>query len=172
MQILTLIISLFMTTNVFAAELKLNDAAPVFKAKIHDGTDFDMEKRQGQWTVLYFYPKADTPGCTKQACAFRDSIEKIRTLKAEVFGISADTVEDQAAFHKKHRLNFNLIADPDATVATMYGAKIPMMKMSKRWTFIIDPSLKIRFIEKDVDPVKDSEKTAAKIAELQKSDSK
>lgn len=149
-----------------AAELKINDSAPLFTAKLHTGADFDLSTRKGKWTVLYFYPKAGTPGCTKQACAFRDSIQKIRDLGAEVYGISSDTVENQAQFHKEHRLNFDLLADADAKIINLYGAKMPIMKISKRWTFILDPNLKIRNIMKDVDPALDSERVAQEISKL------
>jgi peroxiredoxin Q/BCP len=157
---------LVLSVSGFAADLKIGDPAPLFKAKDQDNKEFDLSSRKGSWTVLYFYPKSGTPGCTKQACAFRDSINKIHEQGAEVYGISADSVEDQAAFHKKHQLSFTLLADPDDKIINMYGSKMPMMKMSKRWTFILDPDLKIRFIEKDVDPAADAEKTAAKITEL------
>lgn len=159
--------SLF-SSQVSAGEVKLGESAPMFSAKTHEGKDFNLASRKGQWTVLYFYPKADTPGCTKQACTLRDNIEKIRAQGADVFGVSADTVQSQAAFHSKHRLNFVLLADPDDKVIEMYGAKMPLLKMSKRWTFIIDPELKVRKIIKDVDPVKDSQETANQIAELKK----
>jgi len=155
-----------MLDSVHAAELKVGDPAPLFIAKTHEGKDFDLKSRQGQWTVLYFYPKAGTPGCTKQACAFRDSIEKIRAQGADVIGVSADTVEEQLAFHKTHHLTFNLIADPEDQVIDLYGTKMMGLKVSKRWTFIIDPQLKIRRITKDVDPVVDSEKIAEQIAKL------
>ena len=127
-----------------------------------------LSSRQGKWTVLYFYPKAGTPGCTKQACAFRDSLDKIKALGAEVYGISADSVADQSNFHKEHKLNFDLLADPDDKVVNLYGSKMPMLKMSKRWTFVIDPNLKIKDIMKDVDPMADSVRVAKQIAELQK----
>lgn len=174
MKGLVIVASLFslFSSVVSAGEVKLGEAAPVFSAKTHEAKDFDLASRKGQWTVLYFYPKADTPGCTKQACTLRDNIEKIRAQGADVFGISADTIESQAAFHKKHRLNFTLLADPDDKVIEMYGAKMPVLKMSKRWTFIIDPELKVRKIIKDVDPVKDSQKTADQIAELKTSPQK
>lgn len=152
-----------------AAEVKLDEVAPAFSAKTHEGKDFNIASRKGQWTVLYFYPKADTPGCTKQACTLRDNIGKIRAEGADVFGISADTVESQAAFHSKHHLNFTLLADPEDKIIQMYGVKMPLLKMSKRWTFIIDPELIVRKIIKNVDPVKDSQKTADQIAELKKS---
>lgn len=149
-----------------AGELKIDQMAPIFATKTHDGKDFDLSSRKGQWTVLFFYPKAGTPGCTKQVCAFRDSIKKIHAQGAEVFGISADTVEDQANFHKKHHLAFTLLADPEAKVVEQYGTKMPMMKMSKRWTFIIDPELKVREIAKDVDPVLDAARVAQQIEKL------
>lgn len=152
----------------WAAELKINDAAPEFKTKTHTGADFDLSSRKGQWTVLYFYPKADTPGCTKQACAFRDNIKKITSQGAEIYGISTDSVENQMAFHKKHNLNFTLLADPKGEIVKAFDAKMPVVNMSKRWTFIVGPDLKIRGVDKDVDPASDADKVAAKLTELKK----
>lgn len=152
-----------------ASELKVGESAPLFNVKTHEGKDFDLASRKGQWTVLYFYPKAETPGCTKQACAFRDNINKIRSEGAEVFGISADTVKAQSAFHENHKLNFALLADADGKIVKLYGAKMPLLNMSKRWTFIVDPELKIRSIDKDVDPAFDSQKVADLIVKLKKS---
>lgn len=152
-----------------ASELKVGELAPLFSVKTHEGKDFDLASRKGQWTVLYFYPKAETPGCTKQACAFRDNINKIRSEGADVFGISADTVKDQAAFHENHKLNFTLLADADGKIVKLYGAKMPLLNLSKRWTFIVDPELKIRSIDKDVDPAFDSQKVADLIVKLKKS---
>jgi thioredoxin-dependent peroxiredoxin len=141
--------------------------APDFSAKTHAGKDFKLADRKGKWTVLYFYPKAETPGCTKQACAFRDSIKVLTALNANVYGISGDSVKDLAAFHKNHSLTFDLLADPDAKVIEQYGAKVPIIKMAKRWTFIIGPDLKIRHIDEGVDPVKDAANVAKKLKELQ-----
>lgn len=152
--------------NAHAADVKVGDQAPTFKIKTHEGIEFDLNSRKGKWTVLYFYPKAETPGCTKQACAFRDSVNKIRDEDADVFGVSADTVEDQAKFHKNHHLNFTLLADGNLDVIKLYGTKMPVMNMSQRWTFVIDPSLKIRAVDKKVDPVKDAEKVAEIIKKL------
>jgi peroxiredoxin Q/BCP len=157
-----------LSSPVLAADLKVGDDAPRFNLKNQAGQEFDLNTRQGQWTVLYFYPKASTPGCTKQACAFRDNIKKIRAVGADVYGVSADTVEDQASFHKEHKLTFDLLCDPDANVIAAYGAKMPLLSISKRWTFILNPALKIAAIEKDVDPVIDSEKIADRISELKK----
>lgn len=160
--------ALLLCSLAHAADLKVGDPAPLFSAKTQENKDFNLADRKGQWTVLYFYPKAGTPGCTKQACAFRDSIQKIRDQGADVYGISADTVEAQAGFHKEHHLNFTLLADPEDKVVNLYGSKMPLLKMSKRWTFIIDPNLKIRGIQKDVDPVMDADRVAKEIATLKK----
>jgi thioredoxin-dependent peroxiredoxin len=167
-SLLATLVGLVTGTEGKAADLNVGDTAPSFKAKDQDGAEFNLESRKGQWTVLFFYPKAGTPGCTKQACAFRDNIKKVREQGAEVYGISADTVDAQKKFHKEHQLNFTLIADPDDAIIKQYGTKMPVLSMSKRWTFILDPELKIRWIEKDVDPVLDSIRTAEKIAELKK----
>jgi peroxiredoxin Q/BCP len=150
-----------------ASELKLGDSAPGLKLNTDEGRNFDLQLRKGQWTVLYFYPKADTPGCTKQACAFRDNISQIRKMGADIFGVSADDVEALKKFKKNHNLNFTLLADPGLDAINAYGTKMPAVSMSKRWTFIIDPELRIRAIEKDVDPVLDAKRVAEKLQQLQ-----
>jgi peroxiredoxin Q/BCP len=151
-----------------ASDLKVGDPAPNFSLKTDEGKDFALNSRKGQWTVLYFYPKAETPGCTKQACAFRDGISQIRAQGAELFGVSADGVEALKKFKANHSLNFTLLADPKLEVINLYGTKMPVMSMSKRWTFIIDPELKIRSIEKEVDPVQDAQRVAETLKELKK----
>lgn len=155
-------------TTLMAADIKVGDPAVSFKLQTHTGENFDLQSRKGKWTVLYFFPKAETPGCTKQACSFRDNIKKIRAHDAEVFGISTDTVKNQAAFVKNHALNFTLLADHQGEVTKAYGAKVPLMNMSKRWTFIIDPQLIVRDIARDVDPITDAERVAKTINELKK----
>lgn len=148
------------------AEVTVGSSAPLFKAKTHEGKEFDLNSRKGKWTILYFYPKSETPGCTKQACAFRDSIKKIRDKGADIYGVSYDNVESQAQFHKNHSLNFTLLADPEGEVVGKYGTKMPAVNMSKRWTFVLDPELKVRFIDKNVDPAKDAEKMAQTLEDL------
>lgn len=165
-KILFTLAYLLFLPGAMAGDLKVGDAAPLFEADTHTNSKFSLESRKGKWTVLFFYPKAGTPGCTKQACAFRDSIKKIRDQEAEVFGISSDTVEAQAKFHKEHALNFILLADADAKIIYAYGTKIPLVTYSKRITFIVDPNLKIASIDKDVDPILDAEKVANRIKEL------
>lgn len=157
-----------LSLTAFGADLKVGDKATPFKLFTQEGKTFDLDSRKGTWTVLYFFPKAETPGCTKQACSFRDNIKKIRVLKAEVFGISTNSVKDQADFAKAHALNFTLLADEKGVVTKAYGSNMPILNMSKRWTFIIGPDLTIQDIAKDVDPITDSQRVATKISELQK----
>jgi peroxiredoxin Q/BCP len=157
------------STSLFASQdIKINDRATPFKLQTQEGKDFYLTSRKGTWTVLYFFPKAETPGCTKQACAFRDNIKKIRAQNADVFGISTNSVKEQAEFSKNHNLNFTLLADENAEVAKFYGTKMPVLNYAKRWTYIIDPDLVIRDVSKDVDPILDAERVAKKIEELQK----
>lgn len=169
--VLTAVISLLAYPAHAADELKAGDPAPLFTTKTHKGEAFDLAARKGQWTVLYFYPKANTPGCTKQACAFRDSIQVIRDEGAEVYGISTDTVESQAAFHEEQHLTFTLLADPEGDVTKAYGAKMPILTMARRWTFIIGPDLTIRQVERDVDPSQDAKRVATEIARLKQTSS-
>lgn len=159
---------LLISLSAFGSDLKVGDPAKLFKLQTQEGKTFDLASRKGMWTVLYFFPKAETPGCTKQACSFRDNIKKIRELKAEVFGISTNNVKDQADFAKAHALNFILLADDKGEVTKEYGSKMPILNMSKRWTFIIGPELTILDIAKDVDPITDAQRVATKISELQK----
>ncbi|MBF0313939.1 MAG: peroxiredoxin [Oligoflexia bacterium] len=152
--------------SLLAGELKVGDAAPLFESKDQDGKSFNLKAQNGRWTVLYFYPKAETPGCTKQACAFRDSMTKMQEEKIDVFGISSDSVEEVKKFQEKHHLNFKLLADPDRKIISLYGTQMPIIHYAKRWTFIIDPELKIQFIDKDVNAEKDSTNVLKKILEL------
>ncbi|MBS4053049.1 MAG: peroxiredoxin [Methylomonas sp.] len=153
-----------------ADTLQVGREAPLFQLTAYDGSEMRLLDRQNKgWTVLYFYPKAGTPGCTAQACAFRDAINAIRAQNAEVFGISTDDVADLKAFHEKHKLSFSLLSDPDAEVTERYGVKIPVLNMAKRWTFIIDPALVIRQIDDDVDPALDANRVAKSLKRLQAS---
>lgn len=148
------------------AVLKPGDPAPLFTAQEDSGKSFSLESRRGSWTVLYFYPKSGTPGCTKQACAFRDSIDAVRKTGAEVYGVSRDSLKRQKVFKAKHHLPFTLVADADGKVIKAYGTG-GLMGFSKRWTFIIDPQLVIRWVEKDVDPALDAQRVAAELTRLQ-----
>ncbi|MBY0470018.1 peroxiredoxin [bacterium] len=166
LSVLVLSVASFLAVPAFA-ELKAGDPAPLFQLKADNGSDFNLESRKGKWTILYFYPKADTPGCTKQACAYRDSVKKFRDLGAEVYGVSSDDVSALVKFKEKHQLNFPLLADPNHEVIDKYGTKMPIIGISKRWTFLIGPELTIRSVDHNVDPVMDAAKFSAKVKELQ-----
>lgn len=161
----------FLAIPAVAAEM-VGKPAPMFAAKNQDGKEFKLESRKGQgYTVLFFYPKAGTPGCTKQACAFRDSIKVIRNQGAEVFGISSDDVSQQKKFHTEHKMTFDLISDADGKIIESYKVKMPVVSMAKRQTFILDSALVVRKHFEDVDPALDAKNVASAIAELKKADS-
>jgi peroxiredoxin Q/BCP len=152
-----------------ASDLKVGDPAPGISLQTDEGRNFDLNTRKGHWTVLYFYPQAGTPHCTKQACAFRDSLAQIRALGAEIFGVTSNGIDALKKFKARHNLNFTLLADPGLDAIRRYGTKMPFLRLSKRWTFIVDPELKIRAIEKNVDPVLDATRVAEILKEFQRS---
>ena len=102
--------------------LKEGDKAPDFKAVLHDGSPVSLADFAGSRTILYFYPKDDTPGCPTQACDFRDNLARIKSeLGFEVFGVSPDSTASHEKFKAKYDLPFPLISDPDKALATAYG---------------------------------------------------
>jgi peroxiredoxin Q/BCP len=129
--------------------LKVGDKAPAFKLKNQDGETISLSDLKGKPIVLYFYPKDDTSGCTKEACNFRDEFPKFGKMKAEIIGISADSIESHKKFAEKYKLPFNLLADDKKEVVekysvwkekNMYGRKYMGIE---RTTFIIDAKGKI-----------------------------
>ena len=130
-------------------ELHEGDHAPEFHMKSNDGKSYSLADYKGKWVVLYFYPKDDTPGCTKEACSFRDNISKYEKLGIKVFGVSIDDVDSHDKFSEKFHLNFPLLADTDKKVSMAYGA-FNNGKYSDRFTFIIKPDQTIGHIFKKV----------------------
>lgn len=130
--------------------------APAFSLKATDGSTVKLSDYKGKYVVLYFYPKDDTPGCTREACAFRDRQKEIQNLGAAVLGVSADSVEKHQKFTQKFELNFPLLADTEHELAEKYGAwreKNMYGKVSmgiQRSTFIIDPAGKVAKLWKKV----------------------
>jgi thioredoxin-dependent peroxiredoxin len=120
-------------------------AAPGFSLQDQDGTVHSLADYKGNWLVLYFYPKDDTPGCTVEACNFRDARNDIKKLAA-VVGVSRDSVESHKKFSDKYHLNFTLLSDPDHGVIEAYDSWGPKRLMgkeflgTKRNTFLIDPA--------------------------------
>lgn len=122
------------------------EKAPTFQLLDQDGKQHSLKDYQGKYLVLYFYPKDDTPGCTKEACDFRDHIGSLRELGAEVLGVSGDDSASHEKFADKYDLNFPLLADDGAVIAKAYGAygqKNMYGKISEgimRKTFLINPN--------------------------------
>jgi len=117
------------------------ELAPDFRLQDQKGAWHTLEQHRGKWITLYFYPKDDTPGCTAEACAFRDNIFAYDELNAIILGVSLDDVESHDAFAEKYSLPFSILADTDKSTAKSYGVytKIATFEMAKRETFIIDP---------------------------------
>src|SRR5215510_3025366 len=103
------------------AKLAVGDKAPAFALKDQNGKTVRLSGFKGRRVVVYFYPKADTPGCTQQSCNLRDAFPQLKKLKADVVGISPDTVEKQKKFDDKYKLKFPLLADTDHAVADAWG---------------------------------------------------
>lgn len=138
--------------------LRAGDAAPSFNAVVTDGSEIRSQDLLGKPVVIYFYPRDDTPGCTKEACGFRDRYEAIQKTGARVLGVSADTVKSHVKFTDKHRLPFPLLSDPDAVVAQAFGAWGEKVFMGRRYqgmhrvTFLIDAQGRIARIWDTVKP--------------------
>ena len=143
-----------MATEILQAGAK----APTFELPASNGETIDLADYKGKKIVLYFYPRADTPGCTKEACGFRDAIASYKKLGVPVFGISPDPVEDVTKFAEKFKLNFPLLADADHSVTEKYGAWQEKSMYGKKYmgaarsTFIIDENGKIEHVFEKVKP--------------------
>ncbi|MFH1872030.1 MAG: peroxiredoxin [Pseudomonadota bacterium] len=143
--------------------------APGFSLPDQDGAMRRLDEWRGRWLVLYFYPRDDTPGCTTEACNFRDDISLLTGLGAQVVGISIDDTASHKAFAEKYHLPFPLLADSTAAVARQYGALSDwrVIRMAKRYSFIIDPAGRIAKVYLSVDPARHSREIAADLKSLQ-----
>lgn len=119
--------------------------APDFTLPDQNGDNHTLSDYRGKWVVVYFYPKDDTPGCTKQACSFRDGREELERNNLTVLGISGDSVSQHKKFADKHNLNFTILSDPDKKVIEAFGAYAPKKMFGKEFlgihrnTYLIDP---------------------------------
>jgi len=138
--------------------LKEGDPAPDFEVQDDEGKPFRLAGLKGKDVVLYFYPKADTPGCTKEACNFRDTISEFKKRGAVVIGVSPDTPGSQAKFKAKYELTFPLLGDEDHQVAEAYGVWKEKSAYGKQYmgvertTFLIGKDGRIRHIFEKVKP--------------------
>jgi len=139
-----------------AGELKIGDKAPDFSLKTESGSTVSLKSLKGTQVVLYFYPKDDTPGCTKEACGFRDSIKAIEKADAVVLGVSMDAADSHAKFIKKYGLPFPLLCDEGGAVSKAYGVyKKKSLYGRTYWgiersTFIIDGNGRLKAIFRKV----------------------
>ncbi|MEM9071903.1 MAG: peroxiredoxin [Myxococcota bacterium] len=139
--------------------------APAFSLPDQTGAERSLSDMEGKIVILYFYPRDATPGCTVEACAFRDAWGRLEDAGAQVLGVSTDDVESHAAFADEHGLPFPLLADVDAEVASSYGVTM-RGNMTMRTTFLIDQSGVIRRVWEQVDPAVHVDEVLAAIAEL------
>ncbi len=151
--------------------LPVGQVAPDFSLVDQNGKTHTLSEYKGKWVILYFYPKDDTPGCTKEACSFRDDILKLRKLGAQVLGVSLDSAESHARFAQKYGLPFPLLADEEGKVTEQYGAlqSLGVVKFAKRYTYLIDPEGKIRKVYQKVDPSKHAGEIIADLEQFQAS---
>lgn len=156
-------------TPVRAGDVAVGQPAPGFELTDQDGELHSLEDYRDQWVVLYFYPKDDTPGCTTEACEFRDDIFKFRRMGSQVIGVSLDDEASHKAFAEKHGLPFPLLADTEGVAADAYGVKgsFAGMTIAKRQTFLIDPQGLVAKHYEKVDPDTHSKQVLADLEALQ-----
>ncbi len=147
------ILSLGLISPAMAAP-NIGETAPEFTLVDQHNQSISLSDYKDKWVVLYFYPKDDTPGCTTEACSFRDNINKLIEKQAVILGVSVDSVDSHEEFAKKYKLPFSLLADTQGEVAKKYGALLDMkfFKWASRHSFIIDPNGKIAKRYLNVDP--------------------
>ncbi len=144
-------------------------AAPKFRLQDQTGKWRALGDYRGKWVVLYFYPMDSTPGCTTQACEFRDNIFAYRDLGAVILGVSVDKVDSHKSFSEEHNLPFPILADVDKKVTTSYGTLkkyVGMIERARRDTFIIDPDGRIAKHYVSVDPKGHAELVLADLRQL------
>jgi len=154
------------------AELKEGSKAPEVKLLTDTGEELKLSSLKGKNVVLYFYPKSDTPGCTTEACGFRDADAKIQKLGAVVLGVSPDPVKAQAKFRSKFELPFTLLADPDHSAAEAFGVWAEKSMYGRKYmgvartTFLIGKDGKIAKIFEKVKPAGHADEVLAALQEL------
>ncbi len=158
----------FTATSIADNQPVVGNPAPEFELADQSGQLHSLEDYRNQWVILYFYPKDGTPGCTTEACEFRDSIFAFRDINAQILGVSLDDVESHQEFAEDHSLPFPLLADTDGEASNAYGVKTRMfgMTVAKRQTFIIDPDGNVAKHYAKVKPDEHSAEVLADLKEL------
>jgi peroxiredoxin Q/BCP len=137
-------------------DIKEGELFPDFKLESDDGKEVSMSDLKGKKSIVYFYPKDDTPGCTKEACSFRDNINSFKSLGIPVFGISVDSIESHKKFKSKYSIPFTLLSDSAKKLVTKLGIK-SLTGSASRVTFVLDENGKIIKIYPKVSPDKHAE---------------
>ena len=138
----------------------LNKPAPDFTAPVSGGTNVTPSELRGKTVVLYFYPKDDTPGCTKQACDIRDNFEELKEMGMDVIGVSKDDMASHTKFKTKHKLPFDILADPNHEMIESYGAWQERSMYGRKFfgtqrsAIIVGPDLKIAAVWSKIQPLK------------------
>lgn len=150
-------------------KLKPGDPAPKFEAKDQDGKTWKLADLVGKKNVLvYFYPKDDTPGCTKEACGFRDRVGDLQKENVQVLGVSFDSGESHQKFISKFSLNFPLLVDSDGKIADLYGVRMPGKNMARRVSFLVGKDGKIVHVTDNPSADKHLEEMKDAVAMLKK----
>jgi peroxiredoxin Q/BCP len=158
--------------------LKIGRKAPAFKLVDQDNTEHSLKALAGKWVLIYFYPKDDTPGCTKEACAIADVYNDFKRLKVTVFGVSKDTPKSHKKFAEKYNLPFTLLSDPTMEMMDKYGAFVEkkmygkVVRGTNRISYLISPDGKIAKVYPEVDPANHALELLKDIKALQKEEKK
>jgi thioredoxin-dependent peroxiredoxin len=153
--------------------IKLGIKASTFSLPDQDGNTVKLSDFIGQWVLVYFYPKDDTPGCTREACGFRDNLPHFKRSKLKILGISIDSVKSHRKFADKYGLPFTLLADEDKTVVNKYGVWVEKSMYGRKYmgtartSFLIDPAGKIVKIYEKVKPEQHPAEVLADLKTLQ-----
>lgn len=154
-KVVLFLLTALLSSSVFAGDPPVaGTQAPSFNLQDQNGEWHKLEDYSGQWLAVYFYPRDDTPGCTKEACNFRDNIYAFKAIDAAVVGISVDDVESHKKFSDKYQLPFTILADENSETAKAYGVlkDYKLIKLASRQSFLIDPEGNIAKHYADVDP--------------------
>jgi peroxiredoxin Q/BCP len=167
--LITVLATLALAMPALAASPAVGSQAPAFRLQDQNGKWHTLAEQQGKWVVLYFYPKDNTPGCTTQACEFRDNIFAFRDAGAVILGVSVDDVKSHEEFAKEHSLPFTILADSTKEVAKSYGVlykAMGVLEVARRDTFIIDPQGRVAKHYEKVDPKGHSQFVLAELKAL------
>jgi peroxiredoxin Q/BCP len=166
-RIVMLLASMAVAATVHGGEMiEPGTELPAFSLAAHDGSTVSSEQLQGTAYLLYFYPKADTPGCTKEACAFRDSWAEVQASGLKVFGVSYDTPKTNAAFAEKYSLQFPLLSDSERELAAAVGAQRALIPVPKRISYLVGADGKVLKVYPEVSPAEHAAEVLADFKQL------